>query len=93
MHEINGFQDILTGSEGKNFRCFNYIWDNENVQMTYFLENSKTSTDVQWLEFEHIFYYKRIPEWIPLKKLHTLILGGVSPHKLWQRDDQVYASP
>ncbi|GLJ42776.1 hypothetical protein SUGI_0887070 [Cryptomeria japonica] len=88
MHEIKGFQNILRESEGKNFRCFNHIWDNENVRMTYFLEKSKKSTDLQWLELEHIFYSMCIPEWIPLKNLHTLILGGLSPQKLWQREDQ-----
>lgn len=94
MDKIKGFQDILTGSEAKNFRCSNFIRDYVNsLQMAYFLESSKTSTDLQWLEIESDSCYPvRFPQWIPLQNLHSLIVGGILPSRLWQRDDQVYAA-
>ncbi|GLJ38999.1 hypothetical protein SUGI_0794960 [Cryptomeria japonica] len=99
--EIKGFQEIHTGSEGKSFRCSSHLDDHENnIHMAYFLESSKTSTDLRWLKFDYRSYCLGfISEWIPpqnlhtlslpLQNLHTLILEGVSPARLWQREEQV----
>ncbi|XP_057830919.2 disease resistance protein Roq1 isoform X2 [Cryptomeria japonica] len=78
-------QYILTQSEGKTFRYFNETANH----MTYLLETSKTSTDLQWLELHSNSGHRDIPDWIPLPNLHTLRLEGVSPARLWQRDGQV----
>ncbi|XP_057841571.1 uncharacterized protein LOC131051193 [Cryptomeria japonica] len=83
ISEIKGFQNILMRSEGNCFRCYSPIND-KNDQMRCFLESSRTSTDLRWLEVKG-----RIPEWIPLHNLHSLKLEGESPSRLWQRNNQV----
>ncbi|GLJ05933.1 hypothetical protein SUGI_0028520 [Cryptomeria japonica] len=90
MRELKGLQDILTVTEGKNFRCFNYIGKHEKTsEMKYFLESSKTSSDLRWLQLKKDSSVVCIPEWIPVKNLQTSILeGGLLPPRLWQRDDQ-----
>ncbi|XP_057827337.2 disease resistance protein Roq1-like [Cryptomeria japonica] len=57
----------IVKEEGKNFRYFNET----ATYMTYLLEISKTSTDLQWLQFRLNWGYEYIPEWIPLQNLHT----------------------
>lgn len=80
-------QNILKESEGKNFRFFN----ESDRHMTYILETSDTSTNLQWFELHSNSSHQHIPDWIPFQNLHALSLEGVSPVSLWQRDDQVYA--
>ncbi|XP_059065817.1 disease resistance protein Roq1 isoform X2 [Cryptomeria japonica] len=85
ISEIKGFQNMLMRSEGNCFRWYSCIQDKESgLVMRCFLESSRTSTDLRWLELNG-----RIPEWIPLQNLHTLKFIGESPSRLWQRDDQV----
>ncbi|XP_059075657.1 disease resistance protein Roq1 isoform X2 [Cryptomeria japonica] len=77
--EIERFQDTLTGSEGKSFRCFiapNFF------HMRYFRGSSKTSIDLQ--VGPHGFHPS-----ISLQNLHSLSLNRVSLARLWQTDDQV----
>ncbi|XP_057854727.2 disease resistance protein Roq1 isoform X2 [Cryptomeria japonica] len=91
MTKIKGFQDTLTGSEGKSLRCYSVLDDIESgLYMRYFLGSSKTSTYLQWLQLESACKkYPSIPEWFPLQNLHTLSLQRVSPAILWHRGDQV----
>ncbi|XP_059065988.1 disease resistance protein L6 isoform X1 [Cryptomeria japonica] len=77
-------QNIFSKSEGQTFRYFN-----ETEQMTYLLETSKKSTDLQWLELHSNSRQWNIPEWTSLQNLSTLRLEGVSPARLWQRAEQV----
>ncbi|GLJ39303.1 hypothetical protein SUGI_0802090 [Cryptomeria japonica] len=105
MRQIERFQDTLAGSEGNSVRCYSVTADTRSrwlerkynladieseVYAGYFMEISKTSTYVKWLSLGSTYGGdKWIPEYIPLQNLHSLELFGLSPARLWQRDDQV----
>lgn len=87
MENIKEFQNTLTVSEGKSFRCYGYRYIQLNsLDMKYFMGSSKTSTDLQWLKV----IGEWIPEWCPPQNLYSLSLVGVSPVKVsWEMVDQV----
>ncbi|GLJ39304.1 hypothetical protein SUGI_0802100 [Cryptomeria japonica] len=105
MRQIERFQDTLAGSEGNSVRCYSVTADTRSrwlerkyhladieseVYAGYFMEISKTSTYVKWLSLGSTYGGdKWIPEYIPLQNLHSLEIFGLSPARLWQRDDQV----
>ncbi|GLJ39020.1 hypothetical protein SUGI_0795420 [Cryptomeria japonica] len=89
IQNIKGLQNILTEPVAISFRCSSHI-EESGLYMAYFLESSKTSTNLQWIQLHSYHgYHPFIPEWIPLQNLHTLSLEGVSPAGLSQREDQV----
>ncbi|GLJ23075.1 hypothetical protein SUGI_0435540 [Cryptomeria japonica] len=78
---LNNFKKVLQIKD-ESFRCLNSIRD---MSITYFLEKSRTTSALQWIEFNS----KSIPSWIPLQNLEGLSITAAGiPKRWWQEHKQ-----